>query len=49
MTVENLSATKVEALEIAGRSFESRLILGTGKYADAEIMKQAFAPATKPT
>ncbi len=35
-------ATQVEPLEIAGRSFGSRLILGTGKYADAEVMRAAF-------
>jgi len=42
MTVENPTSTKVEPLELGGRTFESRLILGTGKYADAEIMKRAF-------
>lgn len=36
------TATRVEPLEIAGREFGSRLILGTGKYANAEIMKEAF-------
>ncbi len=42
MTVENPTSTKVEPLGLGGRTFESRLILGTGKYADAEIMKRAF-------
>lgn len=42
MTVENPTSTKVEPLQLGGRTFESRLILGTGKYADAEIMKRAF-------
>ncbi len=32
----------VEALIIAGRTFRSRLILGTGKYADAATMLAAF-------
>ena len=34
-----------DPLIIAGRSFRSRLILGTGKYPDAEVMKAAFAAA----
>ncbi len=42
MTVENLASTRVEPLEIGGRSFESRLILGTGKYVDSAVMKAAF-------
>ncbi len=37
-----LPATRVEPLEIAGRTFHTRLILGTGKYADAETMQAAF-------
>ncbi len=36
------ASTTIEPLEIAGRSFQSRLILGTGKYADADVMQQAF-------
>jgi thiazole synthase len=35
-------ATAVEPLTIAGRTFHSRLILGTGKYRDAETMRRAF-------
>lgn len=35
-------ATAVEPLTIAGRSFASRLILGTGKYSDLTIMAQAL-------
>lgn len=42
MTEENRSSVEVEPLEIAGHTFSSRLILGTGKYDDAEVMKQAF-------
>ena len=42
MTTQVLSSTEVEPLEIAGRTFHSRLILGTGKYADAEVMQRAF-------
>jgi thiazole synthase len=33
---------RIEPLEIAGRSFRSRLILGTGKYVDAPTMLRAF-------
>ncbi len=36
------NSTQVAPLEIAGRSFSSRLILGTGKYEDATTMKRAF-------
>lgn len=34
--------TTVAPLELGGRTFHSRLILGTGKYGDAEVMKAAF-------
>ncbi len=34
--------SSVEPLELAGRTFRSRLILGTGKYTDAETMQAAF-------
>jgi len=33
----------VEPLTIAGKAFRSRLILGTGKYSDFEVMERAFA------
>jgi thiazole synthase len=42
MTVDTLTTLEVEPLRIAGREFRSRLILGTGKYPDAEVMKQSF-------
>jgi len=42
MTAETPASTAVDPLELGGRSFGSRLILGTGKYADAEVMKRAF-------
>lgn len=35
--------TQVEPLTVADRTFQSRLILGTGKYSDAETMLAAFA------
>ncbi len=35
----------VEPLEIAGRSFRSRLILGTGKYSDSRVMVRSFEAA----
>ena len=35
--------TKPEPLVIAGREFSSRLILGTGKYRDEQVMVDAFA------
>ena len=31
------------ALQIAGKEFSSRLMVGTGKFTDFEIMKQAHA------
>ena len=37
------TATEIEPLVIAGRSFRSRLILGTGKYPDFETMEAALA------
>jgi len=40
--MQTLLNTEVEPLSIAGRSFHSRLILGTGKYSDAETMVRAF-------
>ncbi|MDX1385885.1 MAG: thiazole synthase, partial [Thermoanaerobaculia bacterium] len=36
------AATEVAPLTIADRTFRSRLILGTGKYSDAETMQAAF-------
>lgn len=33
---------EVEPLEIAGRVFRSRLVLGTGKYHDLDVMTRAF-------
>lgn len=38
-----LTEPVVAPLQIADRTFHSRLILGTGKYADAETMNAAFA------
>jgi len=43
MTTPTLTEPTVAPLKIADKVFHSRLILGTGKYADAEIMKAAFA------
>jgi thiazole synthase len=40
--MQTLLSTDVEPLILAGRAFTSRLILGTGKYADAETMVRAF-------
>jgi thiazole synthase len=40
--VETVSRLEVEPLRIADRTFASRLILGTGKYPDAETMKQSL-------
>ncbi len=40
--MENLLATDVEPLVIAGRAFTSRLILGSGKYVDAETMVRSL-------
>jgi thiazole synthase len=37
--------TARDPLEIAGRSFESRLITGTGKYEDREVMLEALRAA----
>jgi thiazole synthase len=37
-----LATTDVEPLEIAGKTFRSRLILGTGKYPDLDTMVAAF-------
>ena len=34
--------TTPEPLVIAGREFHSRLILGTGKYSDEQVMVDAF-------
>jgi thiazole synthase len=42
MTVETLPSLEVEPLRIADRTFRSRLILGTGKYPDAEVMRQSL-------
>ncbi len=36
------SATQVEPLTIAERTFQSRLILGTGKYVDLDTMVRSF-------
>ena len=43
MTTAATAATEVAPLEIADRTFRSRLILGTGKYTDAATMQAAFA------
>jgi thiazole synthase len=42
MTVETLACLEVEPLTIADRTFRSRLILGTGKYPDAEVMRRSL-------
>ncbi len=42
MTTATKTPTEVEPLRIADRTFRSRLILGTGKYKDADTMKAAF-------
>ena len=39
------AACRVEPLTIAGRTFRSRLILGTGKYDDHDLMRRSFAAA----
>jgi len=36
------ASTAVEPLTIAGRTFNSRLILGTGKYENLDVMERAF-------
>ncbi|MEM7481096.1 MAG: thiazole synthase [Acidobacteriota bacterium] len=36
------SSLEVEPLVIADRTFRSRLILGTGKYLDADVMRRSF-------
>jgi thiazole synthase len=42
--VSQLEATLAnDSLTIAGRSFESRLMTGTGKYSDFEVMRQSIA------
>jgi len=38
----NRTEAQVEPFEIAGKTFHSRLILGTGKYVDPETMVRAF-------
>jgi len=38
-----MTTTSSEPLQIAGRTFRSRLILGTGKYSDEQVMVDAFA------
>jgi thiazole synthase len=40
-----LTTPEIAPLVLAGRTFRSRLILGTGKYVDAETMLAAFAAA----
>ena len=40
--MEQSPSLSVAPLEIAGRTFHSRLILGTGKYTDAETMVRSF-------
>lgn len=40
--VDRAERTGVEPLALGGRTFTSRLILGTGKYTDAETMLAAF-------
>ena len=48
MSAGDDSDTQVAPLKIADRTFNSRLILGTGKYADADVMLRAFeASATE--
>ncbi|HVR28528.1 MAG TPA: thiazole synthase [Thermoanaerobaculia bacterium] len=43
MTVDTPPILDVEPLHVADRTFHSRLILGTGKYPDAEVMKRSLA------
>ncbi len=40
---ESIEASPEDRLEIAGRSFRSRLIVGTGKFASPEAMRDALA------
>ncbi|HXO18868.1 MAG TPA: thiazole synthase [Thermoanaerobaculia bacterium] len=40
--ITSLAATEIAPLTIAGRTFHSRLILGTGKYPDFEVMAAAL-------
>jgi thiazole synthase len=42
MTVEAQTSLGVEPLRVADRTFRSRLILGTGKYPDAEVMRRSL-------
>ena len=42
MTVAEMLEKIDEPLELAGRKFRSRLILGTGKYKDNETMVRAI-------
>ncbi|MEE2775809.1 MAG: thiazole synthase, partial [Acidobacteriota bacterium] len=42
MTTDTAAETAVEPLRIADREFNSRLILGTGKYSDPETAVRAF-------
>ncbi len=44
-TGEGDPSLQIPPLEIAGRKFRSRLMLGTGKYDDLELMERAFAAA----
>ena len=37
------ASTEVTPLQLGDRIFDSRLLLGTGKYVDADTMKAAFA------
>ena len=43
MPHQTLASTDIAPLTIAGRTFRSRLILGTGKYRDLETMAAALA------
>lgn len=45
MTTETLSPPAVAPFVLAGRTFRSRLILGTGKYTDYRVMEAAFEAA----
>lgn len=42
---DHASIEGTELLRVAGRSFSSRLILGTGKYASADLMRRALEAA----
>jgi len=42
METTAMESTEVAPFELGGKTFRSRLILGTGKYVDADAMVRAF-------